>query len=111
MKSKIPTNGGGIVSWVIIIVVALLILSYYGFSLRTLVQSPTTQDNFGYVATTTVTFWDKYLEQPANYLWNDVFINLIWDPGIKNLTDMKNNQPTDIQSSSPTLPTPAPTVQ
>jgi hypothetical protein len=111
MKSKIPMNGGGIVSWVIIIVVALLILSYYGFSLRNLVNSPTTQDNFGYVATTTVTFWDQYLEQPANYLWNDVFINLIWDPAITSLTQMKNNQPTNIQSSSPTLPTPAPTVQ
>ena len=110
MNSRIPRNRG-LIGWIVIIVVALLILSYYGFSLRTLVQSPTTQDNFGYVATTTVTFWDKYLQQPANYLWNDVFIDLIWDPGIRNLTAMKNNQPTDIQNSSPTLPTTTPLVQ
>ena len=110
MKNRIPRNRG-LIGWIVIIVVVLLILSYYGFSLRTLVQSPTTQDNFGYVATTSVSVWDKYLKQPANYLWNDVFINLIWDPGIRNLKDMKNNQPTDIQSSSPTLPTSTPTVQ
>jgi hypothetical protein len=98
-----PTNRG-FIKWVIIIVIALLVLSYYGFSLRTLVESPTTQDNFGYVATTTVTFWNKYLEKPAGYLWNDVFINLIWDPAIDNLTKIKNGQPTNIQSSAPTLP-------
>jgi hypothetical protein len=107
MKSHIPTNRGGLVLWVLIIVVALLALSYYGFSLRNLVNAPVTQDNFGYVATTTVTFWDKYLNEPASYLWNDVFINLIWDPGIKNLTEMKNSQPTDLSSSSPTIPLPS----
>jgi len=40
MKSKIPTNRGGLILWVLIIVVALLVLSYYGFSLRTLVSGP-----------------------------------------------------------------------
>ena len=103
MKSNIPTDRG-IIKWIIIIVVALLILSYYGFSLRTLVEAPVTQDNFHYVATSTVSVWDKYLKQPATYLWNDIFINLIWDPAIVNLTAIKNGQPTNIASSSPQLP-------
>jgi hypothetical protein len=101
----ISTNRG-FIKWVIIIVAVLLILSYYGFSLRALVESPTTQDNFGYVATTTVSFWDKYLEKPANYLWNDVFIDLIWTPAIDNLTKIKNSEPTNVQTNSPKLPTP-----
>ena len=100
-----PTNRG-FIKWVIIIVVALLILSYYGFSLRDLANSPTTQDNFGYVATTTVSFWDKYLQQPATYLYEDVFINLIWTPAIDNLTMIKNSQPTNVQTNSPQLPNP-----
>ena len=110
MKYKIPTNRGSLLLWVILIVVALLVLSYYGFSLRNLVQAPVTQDNFNYVATSTVSVWDKYLEQPASYLWNDVFINLIWDPAIYNLTQMKNDQPTNIASSSPKIPQPGPLV-
>jgi hypothetical protein len=98
----------GIIKWIIIIVIALLILSYYGFSLRALVNSPVTQDNFGYVATTTVSVWDQYLQQPASYLWNDVFINLIWNPAITNLTNMKNGQPTNVQTDAPQLPNPVP---
>ena len=98
------------IKWIIILVIILLVLSYFGFSLRTLVDQPVTQDNFTYVATSTVTVWDTYLKQPASYLWNDVFINLIWDPAIYNLTQMKNDQPTNIASSSPQIPQPGPLV-
>ncbi len=100
------TNNRGFIKWIIIIVVALLILSYYGFSLRTLVDSPVTQDNIHYVATTTVTIWDKYFKKPATYIWDDVFVSLIWTPAIDNLTKIKNGEPTNIASSSPKLPNP-----
>ena len=100
------THNRGFIKWIIIIIVALLILSYYGFSLRTLVDSPVTQDNFHYVATSTVTVWDKYLKNPATYLWNDVFVSLIWTPAIDNLTKIKNSEPTNVQTKSPQLPTP-----
>ena len=92
------------IKWIIILVIVLLVLSYFGFSLRALVDQPVTQDNFTYVATSTVSFWDRYLSQPAGYLWNNVFINLIWDPAIYNLEQMKAGQPTNIATSSPTLP-------
>ena len=105
MRTTISGNRG-FIKWIIIIVVALLVLSYYGFSLRTLVNNPVTQDNFGYVATTSVSFWDEYLSQPASYLYNDVFINLIWNPAITNLTNIKNEQPTNVQTDAPKLPNP-----
>jgi len=94
----------GLIKWIILFVVALLILSYYGINLRELVNAPTTQDNVSYVATTTVTFWNKYLKVPAAYLWNDIFVDLIWNPAISNLKAMKNGEPTNISSSTPTLP-------
>ncbi len=103
---KIPTNRG-LVKTIIMIIIALLILSYFGFNLRTLVSAPTTQDNFGYVASTTVTFWDKYLKNPAHYVWNDVFINLIWNPAIDNLKRLNKGEKDDIQLSQPTVPQPA----
>ncbi len=103
----INTNRG-FIKWVIIIVVALLVLSYYGFSLRTLVDSPTTQDNFQYVATSSVSVWDKYLKQPATYLWKDVFINLIWTSAVDNLTRLKNGEPTVPEVNAPKLPNPVP---
>lgn len=103
-------DGRGFIWIIIIIVIALLVLSYYGFSLRNLANSPTTQDNFSYIWNNIVYIWNTYLEGPATYLWN-TFINLIWNPAIQNLENMKNNEPTTINTSSPQLPTNAPTVQ
>ncbi|MES2315018.1 MAG: hypothetical protein V4524_03750 [Patescibacteria group bacterium] len=102
------TTNRGFIKWIIIIVIALLVLSYYGFSLRSLVDAPVTQDNIHYVATTTVSFWDKYLKRPASYVWNDVFIDLIWEPAIDNLTKIKNSEPTNVQTNAPKLPNPVP---
>jgi len=96
----------GFIKWIIILVVILLVMSYYGISLRSLVNNPVTQDNIGYVATSSVSIWDQYLKQPASYLYNQVFISLIWNPAIDNLTKMKDGQPTNVQTNAPQLPTP-----
>lgn len=102
---KIPENRG-FIKIILIIIVALLVLSYFGFSLRDLINRPVTQDNFGYVATTTVTFWDKYLKNPASYIWNDIFIDVIWDPAIDNIKRLNKGEPDDIQLAQPMLPPP-----
>ena len=99
------------IKWIIILVIVLLVLSYFGFSLRTLIDQPVTQDNFTYVATSTVSVWDQYLKQPAGYLWNNVFVSLIWDPAIYNLEQMKAGQPTNIATATPVLPPLPPPVQ
>ncbi len=50
-------------------------------------------------------FWDKYLEKPAKYLWNEIFIKLIWSTAVDNLKKIKTGEPTNVQTSSPGLPT------
>lgn len=67
----------GIVKAIIVVVIALLILSYYGFDLRKTVESPTTQSNFSYVTSTISSVWHNYLERPAKFIWNDVFIRYV----------------------------------
>jgi hypothetical protein len=101
---KINTEKG-IIKTIIILVIALLILSYFGFNLRSAVEAPTTQSNFSYATNFVVNVWHSYLERPATYLWNEIFLKLIWGPAIDNLTKIKNGQPTDIESGSkPALP-------
>jgi hypothetical protein len=92
---------GGFIKWIIIIVVALLALSYFGINLRQLVNQPTTQDNVSYVASTTVTVWDKYLKIPATYAWG-IFVNLIWTPALHNLENMKDGKLTNINNQGTT---------
>ena len=103
---KNTSTNRGFIKIILIIVVALLVLSYFGFSLRDLVNAPVTQDNFGYVASTTTTFWGKYLKNPATYVWNDVFITLIWNPAVDNIKRLNQGQPDDIQLSQPRLSAP-----
>lgn len=97
----------GFVRTVIIIVIALLILSYFGFNIRAIVNSPAGQDNFTYTQEVILNVWNNYLKGPATYLWKDIFLDLIWNPAIENLTDIKDGKSDSIvTAASTTIPTP-----
>ena len=105
---RYSSRNTGLIRTIILVVIALLILSYFGFNLRELADSDATQDNFGYVKTFVLNVWNNYLKRPALYLWNDIFLDLIWEPAIENLRNMKDAQPSTLQQQAPALPTPPP---
>ena len=84
-------------------VLAIFVLSYFKISIRSIVESPETQDNLGYVGTGTKSIWDEYLKAPAEYLWKDVFIDIFWQGFISNMKRIKDGQPTDYETSAPFL--------
>ncbi len=86
----------GLIKTVVIIVIALLILSYFGFSLRNLVNQPTTQDNFSYAGSVVMNVWNNYLKTPATYIWN-IFIDFIWNPALEHL---KHVETVDLTATS-----------
>jgi flagellar assembly factor FliW len=94
-------NNHGFIKMVILIVIALLILSYFGFNLRDTVESPTTQSNFSYAKMIVVNIWNDYLKRPAKYLWNEVFIKLIWNTAVENLLRLKTPQQSTINDQAP----------
>ena len=96
----------GLIGIILIIIIALLVISYFNINLQTVVQKPTTQQNFTYVASTSTSFWNTYLQKPASYLWNTVFIGLLWSSFINEMTLIKNGQPTTLQQQAPTISTP-----
>ena len=100
-SSKIPTDRG-IIKMIILIVIAILILSYFGYNIRSLVNSPNTQDNFSYVGGVVVDVWNNYLKVPATYAW-DFFINMVWNPAVHNLMNINNGQQQTVQLSLPTM--------
>ena len=102
---KIPHNQG-FIRTVIIIVVALLILSYFGFNIRDIVNSPAGRDNFSYTQEIMIKVWNNYLKKPVTYLWNDIFLELIWEPAIDALKKIKDGEPDSLQSSAPVIPQP-----
>ncbi len=80
MKKQAPIGERGFIKMVLVIVIALLVVSYFGINIRALVDSPTTKENFSYVASTTVSVWNNYLKAPATFIWDKVIIDMIWKP-------------------------------
>jgi hypothetical protein len=74
----------GLIRTIVLVVIALLILSYFGFNLRNLADSPTTQDNFHYALNFVVDIWNNYLKAPVMYVW-DIFVTYVWNPAFNLL--------------------------
>ncbi|MEA2112862.1 MAG: hypothetical protein U9P50_02730 [Patescibacteria group bacterium] len=94
----------GLIKWILIIIIAIIVLSYFGFDLRSIIESDQTQGNLGYVWGGVVMVWDTYLSQPILYFWHNIFIDLIWDAFVENMERIKDGQPTTIQDMVPQLP-------
>lgn len=90
---------GGLVKLVILIVVAILVLSYLGFDLKTFIESDQTQGNLKYVWAFAVDVWQNYIKGPLTYLWDEVFIRYIWSAFTSNMDKLKSGEPTDLEVS------------
>ena len=95
----------GLIGILLTIIIAILIISYFNINLQSLVEKPTTQQNVTYVTNAGTSVWNTYLSKPADYLWNTVFVNLLWNSFIDNMTRIKNGQPTTLQQNPPTIST------
>lgn len=82
---------------ILVIIASILIISYFGISLKGLVESDTTQDNFSYVASGLVKVWNNYLRAPTTYLWNNVFIDILWESFKGAMENIKNGRPASFE--------------
>ncbi len=102
MKISRMAGNKGLIKIILIIVVLILVVSYFGINIRALVSSPTTQDNISYVSSSTVTIWNSYLKVPATYVWN-LFVNLIWNTAIDSLKNGSFQVPSLTPSTTPSI--------
>ena len=98
---KKKNSGFSILGIIILGVVVILVLSYFKISIRGVVESPTGQDNIEYVALGTKSVWQKYLKEPAHYLWKDVWLDIFWQGFINNMKRIRDGQPTDLDRAAP----------
>ncbi len=94
---KKQSQQGGFVRFIIILIIAILLLSYFNIDLKTEVEKPQTQQNITYVKDQSQSVWQQYLEQPFFYIWNNIFIDLIWSVFVDNMERIKNHVPTTIE--------------
>ncbi len=90
------TKNNGLIKLILLVILGIAVLSYLGFDLRGFVSSDIVQNNFGFVFDFLKNVWTNYLARPFNYLWNDVFLNLIWNSFIENLERFKAGEPSTL---------------
>jgi len=101
---KFKNDKRGLVKWIVIVLIAVIVLSYFGFDLKAIIESEGTQNNLGYLWGLGVIVWNEYLSLPILYFWHNIFINLLWSSFVENMERIKNGQPTTIEELAPQLP-------
>ncbi len=87
------------IKWIVILIILILVLSYFGISIQSVVNSPAGQSNFSYVWNGATYVWNTYLSGPANYLWNNLGSSL-WNAFQQGVQNIKVNQSLPSTSSN-----------
>ena len=103
MKNFNTKRGISLLKIIILVAIAMLVLSYFGVSIKSIVESPTGQENINYVGGGAKSFWTTYLAEPASYIWNDVIVNIFWKSFISNMERIRDGQPTDFEKAAGNL--------
>lgn len=103
MKNLNTNRGISLLGVLVLGFLLILVLSYYNISIRSVVESPTGQDNLNYVGGTSRSVWNDYLKAPAHYLWRDIWINIFWKSFINNMERIRDGKPTDFDDSAPKI--------
>lgn len=72
------TQNRGLIKAIIIIIIALIILGYFGFDVRDIINGPTVQSNLHSAWDFVVMIWDKFLSVPLTYIWDKIIIGILW---------------------------------
>lgn len=62
----------GLIKAIVLIVVALVVLGFFGYNLRDIVNSPTVSENLKYAWGLAVKLWNTILARPAVWLWDNM---------------------------------------
>jgi hypothetical protein len=75
------------IKWLIIALIGLIILGNLGFDVKKALENTAAQNNINFAKELVVIVWNKYLKNPAEFIWKEVFIKYIWSPTLKKLDD------------------------
>lgn len=91
-------NKGGIsiLGVILLGIMLILVLSYFGLDIKSLVESPKTQDNLNYVGGVLEDIWEKVLKKPVLWVWENVLEKLF--------NSIKNSDVLKLEDVAPELP-------
>lgn len=69
----------GFIKTILVIIIALVILGFFGYNLESIVSSETVKANLAYVWNLLVTLWENVLAAPVLWVWNKIVVGLVWN--------------------------------
>jgi len=91
------------IKYIILGLIAILVLSFFGYDLQNIVEAPATQKNLHYVGDGVGYVWNEYLSQPISYFWNNIFIGILWNSFLHNLGKVNAGAPTELEAAGKRL--------
>ncbi len=79
----------GFLQLVVIIVIVLIVVGYFGLNIREILSSPTVQDNLSYGWALAKNIWQNYLAGPATWVYEHI-LKFLWQlflDGVGNFRD------------------------
>ncbi|MBU6430895.1 MAG: hypothetical protein KGJ58_01720 [Patescibacteria group bacterium] len=70
-------KSGGFVKGMLIVIAAIIIFSFF-VDIRSLTESKHLQDNYQYLKTLLSSLWVNYISSAIFYVWNKIFVKLIY---------------------------------
>lgn len=69
----------GFIRAVLIIILALVVLSYFGFDGEEVIKSERVQDALNATGRFLSIVWHDFIVRPVLWIWNEVFIDIAWE--------------------------------
>lgn len=85
------------IKYIILAIILIIVLSFFGYDLQAIIESPLAQRNLGYAKDGVVYVWDSYLSRPVTYFWNNIFLGILWNSFVNNLGRINAGAPTELE--------------
>lgn len=76
---KENNHNKGLIKAIILIIIALIILGWFGFDVQSIIESDRVQKNLHYVWGIVVSVWDNYLAAPVIWVWDKIIVGMVWE--------------------------------
>ena len=87
------------IKYIIIILILIIVLSFFGYDLKAVIESPLAQKNLNYTKSGVEYVWDGYLKGPLTYLYKNIFIGVLWKAFIHNLGRIDAGAPSELENA------------
>lgn len=90
----------GFIRLILLIIVGLVLLGYFGVNVREVLASPVVRDNLLYAWNLAKEIWGNYLAGPAMWVWEHV-LRFFWELFLEGLDNLRNgNGPSSLIPSN-----------